>query len=371
MRIIVDVMGGDMGPREALRGAIEARREWGLDLIIVGNKPLIDKELSSLKREFDGAKKKVNGGEQLFSDNGQIQVVHAEEVIEPSEAPVQAIKRKPGSSLVTAVRLAKEAHGDAIVSAGSTGALIASTLMILGRAPNVDRPAIGVVFPTADGQNVLLIDAGANTEVRPKNLLQFAWMGDVFAKNVMHCQDPRVGLLNIGTERQKGTETVKSAYDLLEHSGLHFVGNVEPRDIPFGVADVVVCDGFVGNALLKFAEGIGSFFIKVIKDEIRKSPVEEVCALFLRAGLARAARRLDYTEYGGAPILGVAGTCIKCHGISNWRAFKNGIGVAKDMVCMNVAGEIAKAAEKTLQVDGFEPDRSRAKAERTEEHAYD
>lgn len=359
MRIIVDIMGGDMGPREALKGAIEARREWGLELLIVGNGPLIDIELSSLKREFSAAKTKVNGGGPVFSDDGRIQVVHAQDVIEPSEPPVQAIKRKPESSLVTAVRLAKEGRGDAIVSAGSTGALIASSLMILGRAPNVDRPAIGVVLPTAHGQNVLLIDAGANTDVRPKNLLQFAWMGSVFAEKVMHCENPRIGLLNIGTERQKGTETVKAAYDLLEHSGLHFIGNVEPRDIPFDAADVVVCDGFVGNALLKFAEGIGSFFIKVIKDEIKKSPLEEVCALFLRGGLTRAARRLDYTEYGGAPILGVAGTCIKCHGISNWRAFKNGIGVARDMVRMDVAGEIARAAGKTLQADGVESDRCR------------
>jgi glycerol-3-phosphate acyltransferase PlsX len=352
MRIIIDVMGGDMGPREVLKGALLARQDWELDLTFVGDESLIERDLAALRPEFKGAKSKTIGGNPLFSNDGHIRIVHTQDVIDVSEPPVQAVRHKPGSSLVTAVRLGKEGYGDAVVSAGSTGALVASTLMIMGRVPAIDRPAIGTLLPTDKQKNVLLIDAGANTDVRPKNLLQFAWMGNIFSHKVLGCRSPRIGLLNIGTERQKGTETIKAAYGLLESSGLGFIGNIEPRDILVGVADVVVCDGFIGNALLKFAEGVGSFFIKVVKDEVGRTPVETAAAFLLRNGFKRVARRFDYTEYGGAPILGISGTCIKCHGSSNYRAFKNGIRVAKDMALMGVAEEIALSAEDPPNMEG-------------------
>lgn len=310
MRIIVDAMGGDTGPEEAARGAVDAGRDMGVEVVLVGDEHL-------LKEHVTGA-------------HG-VTLLHAPETIGPGDQPVAAIRRKRESSMVMSLEMLSRGEADAMVSAGNTGALLAGGLMMLGRAPHVDRPAIAVTIPTAGGEPLVVLDMGANSEVKPRNLLQFGFMGSLYAESVLGRQNPRVALLNIGAEPSKGTDTCKAAYDLLRNSPLNFIGNVEARDMFEGHVDVVVCDGFVGNVLLKFAEGIGLLFLKVIKEEITRGSFETLAAVVLKPAFERARKRMDYTSYGGAPLLGLAQVCVKCHGSSNSVAFKNSVRVAVEL----------------------------------------
>ena len=312
MRVAVDAMGGDHGPAVVVPGAVAGARRFGVALDLVGRAEEVRRVLAGV----DAA-------------GVEVTVLDAPEAIGMDEHPAQAVRRKPGNSISVATRLVKEGQADAVVSAGNSGAMMAAALFILGRVKGIDRPAIATVFPTVSGQ-VLLIDVGAVTDPEPANLVQYAQMGDIYLRAVFGVARPRIGLLSNGEEETKGSKLVLEAHALLkQQSGLHFVGNVEGKDVPMGLADVVVCDGFAGNVLIKTAEGVASFMGRVLREEVTRTPWEKVLALGLRPAFARLRTRLDYAEYGGAPLLGVEGVVIIAHGRSDARAVYNAIRVGK------------------------------------------
>ncbi|MEW6041318.1 MAG: phosphate acyltransferase PlsX, partial [Elusimicrobiota bacterium] len=308
--ISLDAMGGDSGVSTTVEGAVKAANEFNIKVNLVGDQNLIKKELSGYK----------------FA-NGNIDVTHASEIITMDDSPAQAVRQKKDSSIVVATRLVAEKKAAAIVSAGNSGAIMASTLMLLGRLPHTLRPAISTVLPTLKG-TCIVIDVGANVDCKPKHLLQFAVMGNVYVKEFWSIEKPRVGLLSIGEEKSKGNELTTETYKLLEETDLNFIGNIEGRDIPNGKVDVVVCDGFVGNILLKFGEGIAEMLFKLIKQDLKKHPVAFASIPFLWGALKDLRKQVDYSEYGGAPLLGINGVSIICHGGSNSKAIKNAIKVA-------------------------------------------
>ncbi|GAA0722882.1 phosphate acyltransferase PlsX [Clostridium malenominatum] len=308
MIIAVDGMGGDLAPVEIVAGCIDAIKEFdNIKIIITGNEELILNELH--KYNYDSEK---------------ISVIHSSEVIGPNESPVMAIRKKKDSSLVKALNLVKEKKAEGIISAGSTGAFMAGALFIVGRIKGIDRPALAPVMP---GKNspFMVIDVGANADCKPKNLLQFALMGKIYFEKILKVNNPTIGLVNIGTEEEKGNELTKGTYPLLKESGLNFVGNIEPREIPKGDVNVLVCDGFVGNTILKMFEGTASVLFDVIKKEIMSSSLTKIGGLFLKPVFKNIKKKFDYKEYGGAAFLGVDGICIKAHGSSDRLAFKNAI----------------------------------------------
>lgn len=321
--VAVDAMGGDAAPAAPVEAAVRAAGEGLCRVALVGLPDVLERELGR------------RGGRQ------GIEVVAASEVIGPEERPVQAIQRKQDSSLAVGLRLLKEGAADAFVSAGNTGALAAGGLFILGRLPGVRRPAIGGIFPTVDAVGCLMLDMGAHMDAAPADLLQYAVMGSIYAETVLGLAEPRVGLLNVGAEEGKGNELARKAYRLLAESRLNFVGNVEGRDIFFRKADVVVCDGFVGNVLLKTLEGLGLGMFGLLRRELGAGLRERAGAWLAAPALRRFARAVDYRSYGGAPILGVRGACIKCHGSSDAAAIRNGIEVAVRVARARVSDLIA------------------------------
>ncbi len=325
MRIALDVMGTDEAPASEIAGALDALEDQDhLTVVLVGDEEQIEAALSGHSGDFEG----------------RVEVVHAPEVIGPGDSPASAVRRRPDSSIVRGVRLQKEGEVDAFVSAGSTGAVMAASLILLRPLPGVARPAIGTLLPTA-GAPTLMLDAGANVDCKPLHLLQFARLGDIYAQDLMGVERPRVALLNIGEEPEKGDELALEAHALLAGSGLHFVGNVEGRDIIQGACDVLVCDGFVGNVLLKFYESVAEFVIGLLSREMNR-----VGADF---DLKEVFRVLDYSEYGGAPLLGVNGVTIICHGSSPPKAIRNAIRVASQAVSSgmvaHMAGDLSQHAE--------------------------
>ncbi len=328
MRIAVDAMGGDFAPEEIVKGALRAVGFYpDITVILVGQKDKItaclpDTEITS-----------------------QIEIYEASEVVGMDEHPASAIKRKKDSSIVVATRLVKEGEAEALVSAGNTGAQMAAALLGLGRIKGINRPAIGTVIPTLqDGK--LLLDVGANPDAKPENLLQYGLMGSIYAEKILGISNPKVALLNIGSEEGKGNELVQAAYELFKSSNLNFTGNIEGRDIPYGKADVIVCDAFVGNIVLKTIEGMASSLFKLIKEKITATTVRKMGALLIKPGLKEIAHTLDYAEYGGAPLLGVNGTSIICHGSSNEKAIFNAIRVAKECVEEEIIDKIKVELEK-------------------------
>ncbi len=317
MRIAVDAMGTDRHPAVEVEGSIEALRALPDDfqLVLVGDGDLLHRELKRL-------------GE---AETERLEVVHASERIDPHEGPATAVRRKPDSSIVRGLNLQKEGQADAFVSAGSTGAVMAASLFILRPLPGVDRPAIATLLPTSTGPMVML-DAGANVDCRPDHLVQFARLGIVYARDVLGREHPRVGLLNIGEEPEKGNELAVETHRRLQESGLHFVGNVEGREIIAGACDVLVTDGFVGNVLLKFYESVAGFVFGLLRRELGDPAAG--------ANLGRVTRILDYAEYGGAPLLGVNGISIICHGGSPPRAITNAIRVAVTASNAHMVGHI-------------------------------
>jgi glycerol-3-phosphate acyltransferase PlsX len=313
VKIAVDAMGGDFAPGEIVKGALLAASEFKQAIILVGDEEKIRAELGS------------NTPGELIS------IVHAPEVVEMGEHPAVAVRRKKNSSIVRATQLVKEGEAAALVSAGSTGAAMTAALLGLGRIKGIDRPAIAAVLPSEKGYTVLL-DVGANVDCKPQNILQFGIMGYLYAKKVLGVATPRVGLLSNGEEETKGSELTLAAYPLLQEAGINFAGNVEGRDIFRGTVDVVVCDGFTGNIVLKSAEGIAGALYKTLKDEINKSWSAKIGLVMAVKALMRFKKRIDYTEYGGAPLLGVNGVSIICHGSSSAKAVKNGIRVAIESV---------------------------------------
>ena len=335
MRIILDGMGGDNAPEAIVEGAVEAVREIEDDIVIIGDEELIRKTLNE------------------FGYHGNhITVVNATEVISNDESPVRAVRRKKDSSIVVGMNMLKEGKGDVFISAGSTGGLLAGGLFLLGRIEGIDRPAIGAVYPVMGSEPSLLVDTGANTECKPKNLLDFGIMGSIYLKRVLNRRNPRVGLVNNGTEAHKGTMLTKEAYQLLSGSKLNFIGNVETRDLQDSVCDVIVTDGFTGNIIVKLTEGMGLMVLRELKSRFLENTKSKLGALLLKNQLKGIKKEFDYIEYGGAPILGVKGAVLKMHGSSNARAVKQTILKALPYVEENVIGTIEKFVREYGNDDG-------------------
>ena len=320
--IVVDGMGGDNAPKAVVEGCVQALQKADIKIIITGRESEIKAELA--KHDYD---------------NSRISVVHTEEVISSNEAPVMALRKKKDSSLVRALNLVKNGEADALISAGSTGSLMAGATLILGRIRGVDRVALAPVMP---GKNAafMVIDAGANVDCKPNYLVQFALMGKVYFENVLGVKNPSVGLVNIGAEEEKGNELTKAAFPLLKESGFNFAGNVEPRDVSSGDVNVLVCDGFVGNTILKMYEGVASNIFSMLKVEIMSSFRSKVGGILLKPVFDRFKKKFDYSEYGGTAFLGAKGICIKAHGSSNAKAFKNAIRQAKDCYDKDIISKI-------------------------------
>ena len=321
--IAVDAMGGDNAPEAAVQGAALAAAEMGIQILLVGRQEVIETELA-----------------KISIPTGALSVLHAPDVIEPHEVPTIAIRRKKESSLIVGLKAVKEGQAAAFVSAGSTGALLAAATVVIGRAKGMERPALGALLPLRNGFT-LLVDCGANVDCKPIYLTQFAQMGSAYMTKARGITSPRIGLVNIGAEQEKGNALVKETYSLLqemaERDEINFIGNIEARDIPLGAADVVVCDGFVGNVILKYTEGLAKGLMGMVKDELMADPVSKAGALLAKGAFNRLKKRLDYDEIGGAPFLGLKSLVVKAHGSSNAKAI---CGAIKQCVLFNEAGTV-------------------------------
>lgn len=325
MRIVLDAMGTDDAPKAEVAGAIEALRtfEEDVEVVLVGDQAVIEAEIA---RHGERPERLV--------------VHHAPERVTAEDPPASVLRRKPDSSIAVGLRLHQSGDGDAFVSAGSTGAVMAASLFILRPLPGVARPAIGTILPTSD-QPCLLVDAGANVDCKPQHLLQFARLGHTYAQDLMGRENPRIGLLNIGEEPGKGDELTLETHRLLsEQKGMNFIGNIEGRDIIRGACDVVVCDGFVGNVLLKFYESVAAFIVGLLKKELKE--------LDRGQDLEHVFRVLDYAEYGGAPLLGVGGVSIICHGGSPPKAIRNALAVAARAVRSGMVRHTARNLSEAI-----------------------
>ncbi|WP_066717948.1 phosphate acyltransferase PlsX [Clostridium sp. Marseille-P299] len=309
VRVAVDAMGGDNAPLEIVKGAVEAVNERDdIKVFLVGVKDVL---MSELKK--------------YTYDSNRIEVVHAPEVITNDEAPVLAIRRKKDSSIVVALNLVKNGEADAFVSAGSTGAVLVGAQLIAGRIKGVERPPLAPLIPTMNGVS-LLVDCGANVDARPSHLVQFAKMGSIYMENIVGIKNPRVAIVNIGVEEEKGNALVKETYPLLRNcKDINFIGSVEAREIPNGAADVIVCEAFVGNVILKLYEGLSMALVKKIKEGLTSTPISTIGAALAKPALKKTLKDFDLTKYGGAPLLGLNGLVIKTHGSSKSVEIKNSI----------------------------------------------
>ncbi len=334
MRIALDAMGGDFAPDRIVAGAVEAAASarGAFEVVLVGDSAVLKERFGKLIHGLP------------------IEIVHADEVITMDEAPAAALRRKRESSINVAMGLHRSGDVDAVVSAGNTGAAMGSALLTLGRLKGVSRPAIASLFPSTRGAT-LVLDVGANTEVAVRNLMEFAVMGSLVAERVFDISDPLVGLLSIGEEGSKGTEMVVEAHRKLLDSGLNFIGNVQGQDILTGAADVIVCDGFTGNIVLKFAEGITSFLTAGVKRGLSKSPLAYVGALLMTPVLNEIKKDLDYEEYGGAPLLGIDGVVVICHGGSSAKAIRNAVVIASRMADERLNDHIKARLEEIHAAD--------------------
>ncbi|MCL2216082.1 MAG: phosphate acyltransferase PlsX [Defluviitaleaceae bacterium] len=307
LTIAVDTMGGDLGAEAAVEGAVRAVEEFGnVHLVLVGP----EDELAGLLKKH--------------SHTGRIEILHAPDVILPSESPTLAFRRKKESSIVVGLKHVKDGHAGGFVSAGSTGALLTGATVLIGRQQGIERPALGTLLPTPKGFT-LLMDSGANMDAKPSWLKQFGEMGAEYMQRCMGVTNPRVGLINVGSEEEKGNAAAKEAFLLLKESGLNFIGNIEGREIPAGAVDVAVCDGFTGNVILKFMEGFAKTMMGMIKEEITSSPISSIGGMLAKGAFRKLKKRFDYREVGGAPFLGLNHIVIKAHGSSDALAIKNAI----------------------------------------------
>ena len=325
MRIAVDALGGDHAPHAIVAGALDAARESNFTVVLVGPKASLSPLLKS---------------EGLA---GRIEIVDATEVITNDDAPSMAVRRKTNSTIVVAANLLRTGQVDAVVTAGNTGAFMAAGLFIVGRIKSIDRPALAPLIPTRQGRGVVLLDAGANMDSKPENLLQYGIMGSIYASQVLRRDNPKVALLNVGTEESKGNQVTKEAYHLLKSADIDFVGNIEARELLHGEVDVVVCDGFTGNVLLKALEGMAHTFSAMLKEHFLRDLRSKIGALLLRPSLRGFKKQFDYAEYGGAPLLGINGVLVKCHGSSQQVAIKNGVLQAARFVERGVVHNIQRA----------------------------
>ena len=324
--IALDAMGSDRAPKPEVEGAIQAARRFGIQVALVGPEEIIRAELSR----------------HPFSRSLPISVVHASEVIGMDDKAVQAVRAKRDSSIRVGLRLVRNGQASAFISAGNTGAAMATAKMVLGGLPGVDRPALVAIIPTAIGTVSTLLDVGANVDCKPHNLEQFAVMGDIYFRSMFGTARPRVGLLSIGEEEGKGNELTRESFQLLKQLPLNFIGNVEGRDIYSGKVDVIVADGFVGNVALKTSEGVANLVRATLKETLAATITRQVGYLLSRSAFSDFKKRLDHTEYGGAPLLGVKGACFVTHGSSNVNAIKNAIRVASEFVERNITNNIEK-----------------------------
>ena len=326
VRVVLDAMGGDFAPQEIIKGGVLAKKEYkkDLELLLVGDKHIIEEELK--KRGAD------------FKD---FEIIHAPEIIKMADSPAKAVKRKKESSIVKGIELIKNNYADAFVSAGSTGAVVAGSVLNLGLLPGIMRPGIAILVPSLKGKT-LIIDVGANIDPKPIHLLQYAVMGRAYYKLILGKDNVKIGILNIGEEETKGTEFLKETRLLLQKSDLNFIGNVEAKDIYSGKCEVVVCDGFAGNIALKVSEGFAEIMSKFLFDNLRKGFLGKLGLLFIKKGLKNFKKIIDYSEYGGAPLLGVNGIVIISHGRSNAKAIKNAIKVAITEVERNLNEKITQ-----------------------------
>ncbi len=342
VRIAVDATGGDYAPAEVVAGAIRAKEELGIEVILVGDPERIRASVSQ---------------PELLS---AIEIVPAEGTIEMHEEPLSALRRKPNASINVSMDLVKQGRADGVVSAGHSGAAMAAALLRLGRIKGVDRPAIGAVFPTViAGKPVLILDVGANVDCRPKYLEQFAVMGSTYSQYVLGNESPKVGLLNIGEEKSKGNEVVLQVYKALSKlDTINFVGNAEGRDVLSGDFDVIVCDGFTGNVLLKFAEAVGESVLQILREELPQGLAGKVGCAMLKGNLQRIKQRVDHAEHGGGLLLGVAGIAVISHGSSKAPSIFNAIRLAKDavdnQVIERIKGQYQKVADQAaVKVSGI------------------
>jgi glycerol-3-phosphate acyltransferase PlsX len=329
MRIAVDAMGGDHAPHAIIEGALLALQEFkDIDIVLVGDKDQI----------------------QPFIENSpassRLEIVHTTDVIGTDEEPVKAVRKKKDSSLVKVTQMVKDKEADACISAGNTGAYMTAGLLVTGRIKGIERPALTAFMPTITGRIALTLDVGANLDAKPEHLLQYSKMGSIYAENVMGYENPTVGLLNVGTEDTKGNDLVKKTFLLLKESSVNFIGNIEARDVPLGVADIVISEGFAGNVMLKATEGTAEAVFRMLKEELTKNISSKLAAAVLRPGLKRIKAKMDYSEYGGAILLGLDGGCIKAHGSSGSLAIKNAIRQARKLIKEDVVGLIKSEVQK-------------------------
>lgn len=335
MKIAVDAMGGDNAPEAIVEGAVMASRELQSKIILVGDEEILKKEL-----------------EKFDTKNLSIFIKHAPEVIGMDEAPSVALRKKRESSIKIANEIVKNGEADAVVSAGNTGAALAASTLILRPLAGVDRPAIATIFPTRNGSTIVL-DVGANVDCKPMQLFQFGVMGSVYARYVLGINRPKVGLLGIGEEDSKGNEITKEAFKMFKRSPLNFIGNVEGKEVFRGITDVLVCDGFTGNVALKISESLAELFSHFLKDVFSGSSKGKMAYLLIKKRLQFFKKSFDYSEYGGAPLLGVNGICIVCHGSSNGKAIKNAIASAQQFVTNRVNFHIQKDIELSSDMYGL------------------
>jgi glycerol-3-phosphate acyltransferase PlsX len=333
MKIAVDAMGGDNAPHAVVAGAVHAAREFGVGIILVGIEQMVQAELKK----------------HPFAKSLPIEVRNATQVVDMLDSPATVFRRKKDSSIRVANDLVKSGEAVAVISAGHTGAAMATSLFVLGPLEGVERPAIGVFMPTVKGRCIVL-DMGANVDCKPNHLLQFAIMGEVFAKHLLKNPNPRVGLLSIGEEETKGNELTKEAFKLLTETALNFIGNVEGRDVMMGKVDVVVCDGFIGNVVLKLSEAVAEAIGVILKENIGDNLIRKLGYFMMKPAFRALKRKMDYAEYGGAPLLGVNGVSIISHGRSSDRAIKNAIRVAMELARGEVNRHIHEDIERNMDL---------------------
>ena len=331
MRIALDAMGGDTAPETTVAGAIRAARELPIEIILVGNQPLVERQLARYRHR-----------------PANLSLVHAPETIGMDESPVASVRKKKESSINIGIGLLREGKAEACVSAGNTGATACSAVLNLGLLPGIERPGIAILLPGLRGET-LLIDAGANIDPKPSHLLQYALMGEAYVRHVLDKPRPTVGLLNVGEEETKGTDFIKETYSLLEASGVNFVGNVEGRAIFMGDYDVIVCDGFVGNVALKTSESLAYAISQTLKRSLGMSPITRLGAWLSRSAFQALRKEIDYDEHGGAQLLGVKGVCIIAHGASSAKAIKNAIRVGYESARRDVNRHLIEAVQAQAQ----------------------
>src|SRR5256885_17103414 len=322
-RIALDAMGGDHAPREIVAGALLAAKEYPVEIILVGQEEVVRKELAALTEQTPRS----------------IGIVDAREVVEMADSALTPIRKKRNSSVRVCANLVAEGRADAFVSAGNTGATWTSARVVMGMIEGVSRPALAAILPNTK-RHTLLLDVGANVDAKPNHLREFAVMGHFYAQMVFGLESPRVGLLSIGEEEGKGNELTKEVFRVLKETGLNFIGNAEGRDVYNGNADVVVCDGFIGNVVLKASEALGEFVSTTLKQEMMRTWSRKVGGLLAKSAFADLKKRMDYSEYGGAPLLGVKGGCIVCHGRPNAKATKNAIGLPRNFAIHKIDQKI-------------------------------